>query len=241
MLIKKFSPLQLIENVISIVEKNDKKKVAIISGHYPLVYNAEGHLIEGVDAWGQYTLSTWAYGARLVSKILAMNKTPQVYLIADDKSATVQTFSKYKFSSTSKLSRQRHKYYKQYNKSLGLFPAAFAKHAELLPYIVRHNHGKKGRENTLMFAETILERDYKGEVENSCAKAYMSLLTQHVDLSNTFVISFIPMRCYDNICNIALFELEVDLHGVHVFLPAMSGCSEEEMLSYVIVKEQHGL
>ena len=59
-----------------------------------------------------------------------------------------------------------------------------------------------------------------------------------LDLDTTFVVAFIPMVCHDNICNVALQEVNHDVEGIHVFLPATNGITEEMMLANMRIKKQ---
>jgi len=137
--------------------------------------------------------------------------------------------------SSAQLSTRRNQLYKQKSGKNAKLPEAFRKIMKKYGFsereIIRHNHGKKGREDCLYFSEKIL-RASKRKIKNLCAREYIEFLEnkKYFNKNTNYMVAIIPTICERNICHFAL-DLEIKgLSSSHVFMNSMLRLSTRKQL-----------
>lgn len=208
----------LIQRLIQDVQNSPKKKVVFIAGHFPIFYNQQA-AFEAINAWGEFS----EYSLELACKIAKKLKDKEIRFafIADD--INYENYSSNAQIHREKKSRFRNKLYCSRSSSQATLPQVYTTILQSQgydhSYVLRHNHGKKGRDNCLFFSERIL-RVQRQDLKDECSKAYLGFLENPVyfDKQSTYLVAFIPDRCTSNICNGVLTNNIQGISSSHVFM-----------------------
>ncbi len=221
---------ELITKIRNEVLENEKQRIVFIAGHFPLKYeyssgfSDSGRAYSDFRQWGAFSHYSLNIACKLASK-LEGDKTSRFAFIVDDIIKEPNALKE--GISPNQIARYRNQFYKQHSGDFRhIDPRQGAILAENLfyedNYIVRHNHGKEGRTDCVYISEKVLRAERK-DIPNECAKAYIGFLEnpQLFDKRRDHLVAFIPTRCRDNICNVALPEVE-GLSASHISMPAVS-------------------
>jgi len=207
----------------------DLDNVVLQAGHFPLLY-LPSRVEEGTKKWGEFSKYSLELGCQAGAYAKELGKDVKFAFFVDDHS----------YQRESRLSRnQRGKGRKQF------YGTASTEKAILLPKykdilgryhfdesdIKRHDHEKSGREDCLYFSELVLRKLAK-EGENACAKEYATFIEdpKYFDKETSHLISFVPQRCREQICKVALDDEVEELSASHVFMETMLPLASREEL-----------
>ena len=219
----------LLEKLVSDVEECGKEKIVLMGGHFPLFYT-EDSAVEATKYWGEFSNYTLELVSNVGRYAKSIGKEVEYLFFVDDHS-----YEDMSGMGSRKRSRKRNELYKErsgegaqlsqdYRKIMGQY--GFSEDD-----VVRHDHGKKGREDCLYFSEKIL-RASKREVDNICAREYTEFIEDpnYFDKAKSHIISFMPSRCKGHICDVALDEEINGLSASHVFMETMMPLATREEL-----------
>ncbi len=221
----------LLEKLLGDVESTPKKRVVILSGHFPLIYTPI-RAVEAFTKWGEFSMYSLELGVQVASHAQAVGKDVNFVFFADDHTYADETEIPQK-----KLSNLRDALYRLRSGDAAVLPDEYKKLMQGRGFsetdVIRHNHGKPGREECLYFSELLLRASNR-PIENACAREYTEFLEdpKYFGKQDTYLVAFIPDRCTGNICNRVLAE-EVDgISASHVFMQ-----TEQTLLSRTSRKE----
>jgi len=218
---------ELLHKLFLDVDSSNKKQIVFFSGHFPLIYTEEG-AIEAIFKWGGFSLYTLELSCKVAKYALSKGKKVKFVFFVDDH--MYEDFSKI---SVTKIKSRRNKLYKMRSgksaKLLDEYRDIMRKYGFSEKDVILQNQGKKGREDCLYFSEKIL-RATKRKIDNPCAREYTEFIEdkKYFNKKESYLISFIPNRCKDNICH---FALDIEIKGLsssHVFLETMAKLSSKK-------------
>lgn len=220
---------QLLQLLFKDVEECEEEKIVFLGGHFPLFYKDEKAL-ESFKYWGNFSEYTLELACRLAKHATDHGKKIGFVFFVDD-----HMHEPLSGLSASQLSSRRNSLYKTRSGHDAVLPDTYRNILQKYEFsekdVIRHNHGKTGREDCLYFSEKIL-RSSTRNIENLCALEYVAFLEddRYFSLNNCYMMAFIPQRCRENICHYAI-DLEVkNLKGSHVFIESMLGQTTVEEL-----------
>ena len=164
---------ELLEKLYTDIDDCRKEKIVFLGGHFPLLYNEE-KAFEAFGYWGKFSEYTLEL-ACLVAKYAKEKgkKISFVFFVDDHMYEDVSSLS------AQQLSTRRNNLYKACSGSNAKLPENYKKIMQKFGFsekdVIRHNHGKKGREDCLYFSEKVL-RASKRKIENPCAREYIAFL-----------------------------------------------------------------
>lgn len=220
---------ELIEKLKEDINKSNKKRIIILSGHFPLIYS-EKEVIEAINKGGSFCLYTLELGCKIGGYAKSIGKEVKFVFIVDD-----HIYEELSGLSSYQRSKLRNNFYKIKSGKNPRLPKEYREIMDRYGFsekeVIKHNHKKKGRENCIYFSEKIL-RASKRNVDNNCARAYLELLEdeKYFNKKNDYLIAFIPNSCERNICE---FVLEKEIKGLsasHVFIESKAFFSKKEEL-----------
>lgn len=202
-----YTPLRVSneEELLSLLSRDvvltDKSRAVFLAGHFPLYYNENG-AYAATEAWGAFTKYSLDLACRVAREASASGKDIGFVLLADDINQE-DTEGNVQFSRHQK-SRMRNTFYGKMSGPGAALPSEFQRifdaNGMSSSKVIRQDHGKKGRENSLFHSERIL-RASRLEWGNECAKAYRGLVeSPSFDKEEDYLVAFVPDRCTGNIC-----------------------------------------
>lgn len=220
---------ELIETLKQDIDATDKNTIIMFSGHFPIVYKKEG-AIEDFDIWGPFSKYSLKLACELGKYAKDQGKQVKFVFFADDhiyeekseiNNQQIKTRRKNLYQRRSGLDAELPKEYRETLKKYGFNESD----------VIRHDHGKSGREDCLYFSEKILRATGR-KISNDCAREYMEFIDapRYFNRKENYLISFIPNRCQDNICTFALQEHTKGLSASHVFMETMNPNQTEKKL-----------
>jgi len=222
---------ELLEKLITSVQNTEKEEVAIIAGHFPVIYEQEGAK-EHLDLWGQFTRYSLELGVEVAKAAKEAGKTPRFLFVGDDHS-----YRQMSNLGSGALSSRRKNFFQNASGEEGNIHPEIE---EILAYggfstddVVRHDQGKNGREDSLYFSEIVL-RNSTDATDNGCAREYVVLIeeTDYINKEKDHLVGFIPNKCQGHISDLALDELITGLSATHVFMETSDPfASREELYS----------
>jgi len=220
---------ELLEKLFSDVENCEKEKIVFLGGHFPLLYNEE-KAFEAFGYWGQFSEYTLELACKVAKYAKEKGKKISFVFFVDD-----HMYEGVSGLTAQQLSTRRNNLYKSRSGSKAELPDSYKKIMSKFGFsekdVIRHNHGKRGREDCLYFSEKVL-RASKRKIENPCAREYVAFLEdkKYFSKKKAYMMAFIPQRCRENICHYAL-DLEIkDVNGSHTFLDSMAKLATRKQL-----------
>ncbi len=196
----------------------------VIALHFPLRANRLS-LYEATETWGPFSLHTAKLGIDVGKELRDSGKNVKFLFLCDDWSyrdedkellAEKQGLSNSRLDNRWKITRSR--FYRQISGPNASLPHQYKQLFTQYDFseadVLRHNHGKPGREDCLYFSEQVLRSDD----HDTCSEEYFRLIEDELNtrIDNYLLVSFVPHVCQTAICR-ALNETE-DLNGMHVFM-----------------------
>jgi hypothetical protein len=211
------------------VHATDKDRLAVLAGHFPLMYKA-GEAYPGLTSWGEFPTYSLELGCFAAREAREIGKNVKFVLLADD--AYYELYMNLNSSST--RTRRRAFYRSMSGENAILFPTyreILATYGFSEADVLRQDQGKIGREDCLIFSEKVL-RAANDRVENECARAYVNLVEdpRYFDRERDSILAFVPNRCMGHICDVALDQEIKGLDGLHVFMETMAPFATREKL-----------
>ena len=222
--------IRLLEILKKDIDSSDKERVVFLAGHFPLLYTSKG-IIEAFDYWGEFS----TYTLELACKLAKQTKKEIGFLFfVDDHS-----YEDWEGLSRSLIQGARRRLYRERSRKDAKLPQPIRKVMKKYSFdeknVVKHDHGKENRRDCLYISEKVLRADPKGQkVDNFCAREYVAYFEnkKYFDKEKDYLVAFIPQRCKDHICNVAL-DIEVKgLHASHVFIETTPGVSRKDLYSF---------
>ena len=222
---------ELLQKLFLDVDNCKKEKIVFLGGHFPLLYN-EDEAIEAFGYWGKFSEYTLELACQVAKYAREKGKEIGFVLFVDD-----HTYEDVSSLNAQQLSTRRNNLYKARSGNEAKLPEHYKKIMQKFGFsekdLIRHNHGKKKREDCLYFSEKVL-RSSKRKIDNPCAREYVAFLEdkKYFSKDEFYMIAFIPQRCRENICHFAL-DLEIKgLSGSHVFLDSMAKLATRKQLYF---------
>jgi len=211
---------ELLKKLFFDVENSEKEKIIFLGGHFPLQYSLL-EAFEAITQWGKFSEYTLELSCKVAKYAREKGKKIGFVFFVDD-----HMYEDRSSLSAQQLSTRRNQLYKKRSGNLAKLPEKYRKILQKFGFfekdVIRHNHGKKGREDCLYFSEKVL-RSSEREIENPCAREYAAFLEdkKYFSKKRCYMVAFIPQRCRENICHFALdFEIK-GLKASHIFLESM--------------------
>lgn len=220
------------KQLLDILEKDmldsNKEQVYFLAGHFPIVYKEEG-AIEALDIWGVFSTYTLELACKVAEKIKDKKDIKFVFFVDDHYYEDVGNLG------IGATRNRRKKLYKQRSGEDALLNTRFhdilKEYGFDESYVLRHNHKKEGRHDYLYFSEKTLRASEK-QIDNPCAREYTEFIDDinYFDKENTYMVSFIPLRCQNHICDVALDDEIEGLSSSHIFMETMMPTLSREEL-----------
>jgi hypothetical protein len=201
----------------------NKERIVFLAGHFPVNYDQEMAYAD-LTQWGCFSAYTLQLASQLATVARNQGRKIGFALIADD---FFNEKAALNWHDNKKLSRWRGAFYRQHSGKDGrthpTFESIFANNGFGIEHIIRQDQEKKGRRDSLYISEKVLRAE-RGHIKAECAKSYLGFLNNKnlFDKEKDHLVAFIPTKCRDNICNIALPEID-ELSSSHVFMPSVKG------------------
>jgi len=196
----------------------DKNKIVFLAGHFPLTYDTENKSVhEGINKWGAFSPYSLKLGCQLGEQARELGKGVEFVFFVDD-----HTYYPREEAGSWAKRRRRHLYADRSGQDAKLneiFREIMSKSGFSEENVVRHDHGKKGREDCLYFSEKILRASDR-DIKNDCAREYTEFLEdkKYFAKENSHLVAFVPDRCSSNICNYVLDNHVDKVSASHVFM-----------------------
>jgi hypothetical protein len=221
---------QLLEKLKKDIDSTNKERIVFLAGHFPLLYTSEG-IIEAFDYWGEFSAYTLELACKLAKDT---DKEVGFLLFVDD-----HAYENWEELSKSQIKGERKRLYKKRSGKDAKLPQQIRKVMKKYGFdekdIVKHDHGKENRKDCLYISEKVLRADPRAQkVDNYCAREYVAYLEdkKYFDKEKDYLVAFIPQRCKDHICNVAL-DIEVkELQSSHIFIETSPGVSRKKLYSF---------
>lgn len=201
------------EMLLNLIQRDivDSERTPIImGGHFPMTYdNREVNF--AINYWNCFSSYTFDLSTRLVRFSRSLGRNAKIALVCDDHWLAPKEGSKW-------YKPKRNEMYRS-NTIPVEYQEILRRNGLETDVLLRHNHGKPGREACPIISENALiaEATQKGiQFNNNCAKAY-SALTENLDLfdkQKNYLIGFIPNQCRNNVCG---FLDITNIPNTHVF------------------------
>jgi hypothetical protein len=222
---------ELLKKLYSDIDHCEKEKIVLFGGHFPLLYPVENvEVIESFNMWGIFSI----YSLELVCKVgkyaKKKGKNVEFVFFVDDHMYEDMT----KLSATPRK-RRRNRLYLKRSEPNAILPETYQKIMKKYGFseknVLRHNHQKRGRENCLYFSEKILRKS-KMKIDNPCAREYTEFIEdkKYFNKKDSYLITFGPQRCRENICNFALDKYIKELSASHVFMDTAAKLATRKQL-----------
>jgi hypothetical protein len=218
MITKKVESQAMLEELLikDILESN-RERLMILGGHFPLEYTKDT-AIESIDKWGEFSRYSLDVGANIGAKIKSEGLDVNFVFFVDD-----HCYEPNSGLSNSQMSSRRNQLYKLRSgedaKLNQIYSNILKSHGFSEEDVLRQNHMKKGREDSLYFSEKILRASLRG-IDNACAREYTEFIEnpKHFNKETTHMLAFVPQRCQGHICDVALDEEIEGISSNHVFM-----------------------
>lgn len=218
----------LLETLIKDAAGSGKEKLVLCAGHFPLLYTEEC-AIEAIDYWGEFSKYTLELACRVGQHAKERGMRVEFVFLADDHS-----YEKMNKLSDSKIKRRRNRLYRQRSSREAQLPQEYGEIMKRYGFgtenVLRHDHRKNGRRDCIYFSEKVLRASAR-EINNACAREYTEFIEDkmYFDKEKSHLLSFIPRRCQEHICNVAL-DMEIKgLSASHVFMETQAALKRNEL------------
>jgi len=210
----------LIERICTDIDNCGKETIVLFGGHFPLVYLDEA--VEAIRKWGEFSVYSLELACKVGRHARANGKEVKFVFFIDDH--IYEPLAPY--SAIPRRRRRKRLYQERSGENAKLHPifqATLEAHGFSEADVIRHNHGKPGREDCLYFSEKILRASLR-EIENACAREYTEFIEneQYFNKEDSHIVTFAPNRCQGNICNFALDREIENLSSTHIFMDSMN-------------------
>lgn len=220
---------ELLKELYSDIDTCQKERIVLLGGHFPLLYTKD-EAIEALNYWGEFSPYTLELACKAGEHAKRKGKQVTFVFFVDD-----HMYEEMNDLSNSQVSLRRNQLYRRRNGSNAKLPQLYREIMGRYGFsekdVLRHDQGKKGRENCLYFSEKVL-RASKRTIDNPCVREYIEFLEseRYFDKAKSYMVAFIPQRCRENICDIAL-DMQIEgLNGSHVFIETMTKFATREQL-----------
>jgi len=218
----------LLEKLVDDVDSCGKERIVLFVGHFPLFYTKNGAM-EAINYWGEFSSYSLELGCKVGKYARSRGKKVEFVFFVDDHSyeacdlgiSSVKTRRRKLYKERSGVEAKLNEEYRQIMGQYGFSEEE----------VLRHDHGKRGREDCLYFSEKIL-RASKREIDNICAREYTEFIDdeKYFNKEKSHLVSFVPNRCQGHICDVALDEEIEGLSASHVFMETMMATAKREEL-----------
>jgi hypothetical protein len=221
---------QLFDLLARDIRHSYKTRILFLAGHFPLLYDNEG-AYAATSTWGDFTpyslemacsVAAWERSVPQALEKIAQSDLPytmkrfvttmnddapkeiKFVLLADD--INYEDIGKNAAYDRHNKSRKRNTFYRSMSGPDAQLPREFQEIFDRYGFttndVLRHNHGKPGRNNCLFFSERILRtRQQQESNETECAKAYRGLIeSPYFNKETDYLVAFLPDRCTGNVC-----------------------------------------
>ncbi len=246
-----YNETTLLERIFGELNNRNEKEIAILAGHFPLRINPKSKSIyEELNEWGDFSTYTLELGMK-IGKYVAeeLGKKPQFLFLCDDQSyrdsdkklldtedslTDAQLDNKWRslrnalYQSKSDEKAELPELYQQLMKDHDF-------HGE---HIMKHNHGKSGRDACLYFSEAVLRDPTRtpqntrvNQHVNACSREYITLIESEQFLAEgkrPYLVSFIPQKCSHFICDAVDLFIQ-DFKGMHVFMETVGSPNQKDI------------
>jgi hypothetical protein len=219
----------LLDRLKTDIDGCGKKKLVLQAGHFPLTYHAEGAR-EAFDEWGPFSRYSLELGCQIGDYAKTKGKDVEFVFLVDD-----HTYESMGEVNCSQVKSRKRRLFKEKSGPNSILHPEYEKTMNQYGFstedVLRHDHGKKGRNDCLYFSEKVLRASLR-EINNICAREYTEFIENpgYFDKKNSHIVSFVPNRCQGHVCGVAL-DLEIDnISSSHVFMETMDPEASREDL-----------
>ncbi len=214
---------ELLKILKSDVKKCRQNKIIFLAGHFPLIYSKESTIAqEATSYWGHFSSYTLEIACEVAKYALKIGKKVEFIFFVDD----------HAYEETSGLnprerSKRRDALYNLRSGKKAFLPDEYKKIFDKYGFseadVLRQDQGKKGRTECLYFSEKILRASTKA-IDNACAREYTEFIEnpKYFNKKTFYLIAFIPNRCKQHICDVALTREIIDINASHVFMETLA-------------------
>ncbi len=212
---------ELIKKLEEDIKTCKKRKIIFFSGHFPLVYSHKN--IEALDYWGKFSIYTLELACRIGQYAKKLHRDVEFVFFVDD-----HMYEDWNNLKPAQIKTARRNLYRLRSGTKARLPKQYSAIMKKFGFdgnnVLRHDHGRPGRKDCLYFSEKILRSSNK-KIENPCAREYTEFIEnpKYFNKRNSYLISFIPNRCRENICDIALDKEIKNFNASHIFMETMGG------------------
>lgn len=213
---------ELIQKLEHDIKESNKNKIILISGHFPLLYSKESKIaIEAFAYWGEFSLYTLELSCIVGEYARKLGRAVKFIFSADD-----HAYEERGGLLPNQRSSRRSNLYKQRSGADASLSPEYKKIMNKYGFseadVVRHDHGKPGRNDCLYFSEKVLRASAKN-IDNACAREYTELLedAKYFDKKQSYLIAFMPKRCRGHICDVALDKEIEGVSASHIFMETL--------------------
>lgn len=216
---------ELIDLIKEDINNSSSQNIILFAGHLPLLYNKsheQKNIVElGEFRWGVFSLYTFELGCLILQYCIDIGKKGKIIILVDDDIELPKvelTNGRIKRKDENKFKKPRRRLMK--NSKL---PESYKK--VLIKYNLNYEHfiyQERDNVKTFLISEKILKKEGEskfGLSHNECSLAYKSLLLnpKYFSISDDYLISFMPLQCKGNICEVIGSELKIN--SSHFFFP----------------------
>jgi hypothetical protein len=216
------------ELLVTDILESGRNKLLILGGHFPLEYKTEG-VVESINKWGEFSTYSLDFGAKIGNIVKKEGINVNFVFFVDD-----HCYEPNSGLSGSQMTTRRNQLYKLRSgkdaKLNEVYSQILSNSGFYEDNILRQNQGKNGREDCLYFSEKKLRSSARG-ISNACAREYTEFVENpsYFDKKLTHMLAFVPQRCQDHICDVALDEEIEDISSNHVFMSTSPMLRKEEI------------
>lgn len=223
---------QVLETIIGDIEQSKESNIVIVAGHFPIIVNeTRDGLIEDFDAWGIFSRYTLELGTTIGEYARNKGKNVKFAIVCDDAiyrdaQKNLLTTNFHERSQDRIWSKKRGEFYKKKSGVSAAIPKEYEKIMQNKDFdissVLKHDHGKKFREDCIYFSEAVLGNKKKtsesvGSGSHECMKKYVALINDTAlrNLGGYYLVGFIPQRCSHFVCDAVSFI--ANENSSHVF------------------------
>lgn len=204
------------------IKNCNKNKVVFLCGHFPLLYSKDNQLAnEAFLYWGKFSVYTFELACIIAKYAKKIGKKIEFVIFVDD-----HAYEDMNNMSPRELSRKRNRLYILRSGKEAFLPEEYKKILNKYGFseknILRQDQRKDGRTNCLYFSEKLLRTSQK-KIENICAREYTEFIDnpEYFNKKSSYFIAFIPNRCKNHICDVALGREVKNLNSSHIFMETL--------------------
>ncbi len=222
---------QLLEKLKKDIKESKQKEIVFLAGHFPIIYlKEEKKAIESFQYWGNFSLFSLELACVLGKYAVCQNKKVSFVFFVDD-----HAYEEISGLNPRDRSKRRDNLYKIRSGEKAVLNPEYGKILNKYGFseknVLRHDHGKDGRNSCLYFSEKILRESSK-KISNACAREYVEFIenSKYFNKKRKYLIAFVPNRCMGHICNVALDSEIKNINSSHVFIETLMTSGTEDDL-----------